>query len=177
MTSGAAQTPQFALPPLPELRSVKVFGRNIRYYDFGSGQALVLIHGIGGDADDWAFCLHALSASHRVIALDLLGFGRSDKPLIDYSIAGFVELLERFLRTLDIKRATLIGGSLGGWIAAAFALQFADVVDRLGPRRHSRRLGRHGGFAGGSSRFQPRSHARGVRAIVPRQDPGDGQPH
>ena len=114
MTSGAAQTPQFALPPLPELRSATVFGRNIRYYDLGSGPTLALIHGIGGDADDWAFCLHALSTSYRVIALDLLGFGRSDKPLIDYSIAGFVEVLERFLRTLDIERATLIGGSLGG---------------------------------------------------------------
>jgi len=131
MTSGAAQTPQFALPPLPELRSATVFGRNIRYYDLGSGPTLALIHGIGGDADDWAFCLHALSTSYRVIALDLLGFGRSDKPLIDYSIAGFVEVLERFLRTLDIERATLIGGSLGGWIAAALALQSPEAVGKL----------------------------------------------
>ncbi|MFZ0792386.1 MAG: alpha/beta fold hydrolase [Candidatus Korobacteraceae bacterium] len=113
------------------MRSTAVFGRNIRYYDTGSGPTMALIHGIGGDADDWAFCLRPLSASHRVIALDLLGFGRSDKPVIDYSIAGFVKVLERFFRTLDIERATLIGGSLGGWIAAAFALQFPDMVDKL----------------------------------------------
>jgi len=116
---------------LPELRSATVFGRKIRYYDLGSGPSLVLIHGIGGDADDWAFRLQALSASHRVIALDLLGFGRSDKPLIDYSIASFVEALKRFLRTLPIEPTTLIGGSLGGWIAAAFALRFPEAVDKL----------------------------------------------
>lgn len=131
MSAEDSPSPQFTLPPLPELRSLRVFGRTIRYYDLGSGPALVLIHGIGGDADDWAFCLQGLSASHRVIALDLLGFGRSDKPLIDYSIAGFVEVLQRFLRTLEIERATFMGGSLGGWIAAAFALQFPDAVDKL----------------------------------------------
>ncbi len=123
--------PPFALPPLPELRSTTVFGCTIRYYDVGSGPPMVLIHGIGGDADDWAFCLEALAASHRVIALDLLGFGRSDKPHIEYSIAGFVEVLERFLRGLDIARATLVGGSLGAWIAAAFALHFPEAIDKL----------------------------------------------
>ncbi len=92
---------------------------------------LVLIHGIGGDADDWAFCLDALASSHRVIALDLPGFGRSDKPLIDYTIAGFVEMLERFLRNLGIERAALIGHSLGGWIAATYALTFPHRVDKL----------------------------------------------
>jgi 2-hydroxy-6-oxonona-2,4-dienedioate hydrolase len=131
MSAADSQSSQFVLPPLPELRSATVFGCNLRYYDLGSGPSLVLIHGIGGDADDWAFCLQALSASHRVIALDLLGFGRSDKPAINYTIAGFVEVLERFLRALAIKHATLLGGSLGGWIAGAFALQFPDVVDKL----------------------------------------------
>lgn len=127
MTS-LAQSP---LPESPELRSISVFGRAVRYYDVGSGPPLVLIHGIGGDADDWALCLEALASSHRVIALDLLGFGRSDKPHIEYSISGFVEVLGRFLDALDIARATLIGGSLGGWIAAAFALHAPQSVDKL----------------------------------------------
>ena len=121
----------FTLPPRPELRSATVFGRAIKYYDVGSGSALVLVHGLGGDADDWAFCLEALAASHRVIALELLGFGRSDKPHIEYTIAGYVEVLDRFLRTLDIERATLAGHSLGGAIAATFALQFPQAVDKL----------------------------------------------
>lgn len=123
--------PQFALPPLPPLLGTKVFGQTIRYYDVGSGSPLVLIHGIGGDADDWAFSLEALASSHRVIALDLLGFGRSDKPYLDYSIDVFVEGLERFLRSLGIARTSLVGHSLGGWIAASFALRSPEAVDNL----------------------------------------------
>jgi len=121
----------FILPALPELRTTSYFGRNIRYYDIGSGPPLVLIHGIGGDADEWAFCLEPLSASHRVIALDLLGFGRSDKPFLAYSIAVFVEVLEAFLHKLQLARPTLIGESLGGWITAAYALQDPQAVDKL----------------------------------------------
>jgi pimeloyl-ACP methyl ester carboxylesterase len=125
------QVPHFAMPPLPELRGASVFGQKICYYDVGDGPALVLLHGIGGDADDWAFCLHPLSKLHRVVALDLLGFGRSDKPHIDYSIAGFVEVLLRFLPAVGIEHASLVGDSMGGWIAASFALQFPAAVDKL----------------------------------------------
>ena len=129
--SNASETPHFALPGLPELREQKVFGRSIRYYDTGSGPPLVRVHGLGGDADQWAFCLPGLGRSNRVVALDLLGFGRSDKPGIDYRIAGFVEVLDRFLSALDIPRASLLGHSLGGWIVASFALQYPDRVNKL----------------------------------------------
>src|SRR4029077_18597256 len=118
--------PAFTPGALPPLRSATVFGRTICYYDVGRGPALVLVHGVGGDADQWAFCYAALSASHRVIALDLLGFGRSDKPLIDYRIAGFVEVLDRFLTNIGIARAHFLGHSLGGWIVTAFALRFPE---------------------------------------------------
>jgi pimeloyl-ACP methyl ester carboxylesterase len=123
--------PQWVFPPLPELRSTTVFGRTIKYYDVGSGPPLLLIHGIGGDADEWVFCLEPFSASHRVIALDLLGFGRSDKPLIDYHIAGFVEVVDQFLQALKLERAAILGESLGGWIASAFALEFPHIVEKL----------------------------------------------
>ena len=131
MESSQPQPSQSVLPPLPELRTTSFFGRNIRYYDIGSGTPLVPIHGIGGDADEWVFCFKSLSASHRVIALDLLGFGRSDKPAIEYCIAVFVEVIDHFLSALKISRVSLVGSSLGGWIAAAFALQFPDRVDEL----------------------------------------------
>jgi len=131
MSSSPLQSPQFSLPALPPLLSTHVFGCTIRYYDVGSGPPLVLLHGLGGDADDWAFCLEALSASYRVIAPDLLGFGRSGKPHIDYTISGFVEVLEHFLRGLNIERTTLLGHSLGGWVAATFALRFPEAVHKL----------------------------------------------
>jgi pimeloyl-ACP methyl ester carboxylesterase len=123
--------PKFELPALPQLREATVFAQKIRYYDTGRGPPLVLVHGVGGDADQWAFCLDALAASHRIIALDLLGFGRSDKPLIDYRIAGFVEVLDRFLTTVGIAKASFLGHSLGGWIVATFALRFPEKIDKL----------------------------------------------
>lgn len=123
--------PQLIIPPLPELLTTTVVGRSIKYYDVGSGPPLVLLHGIGGDADEWAFCFERLSRSHRVVALDLLGFGRSDKPPIEYTIAGFVEVVEQFLNVLNLKRVNLLGESLGGWIASAFALKFPQRVDKL----------------------------------------------
>ena len=124
----AAELP---FPPLPKLHTATVFGCAIRYYDVGSGPALLLIHGLGGDADEWAFCFEPFSRSHRVIALDLIGFGRSDKPLIEYRIAVFVEVLEQFLESLNIERPSVLGESLGAWIAASFGLKFPQRVDKL----------------------------------------------
>jgi 2-hydroxy-6-oxonona-2,4-dienedioate hydrolase len=131
MAAESSPDPRRALPVPPKLRSTTVFGRTVRYYDVGQGRPLVLIHGMGGDADEWALCFSALRGSHRVIALDMLGFGRSDKPLLDYCIAFFVEALDHFLRSLGIERPTLVGSSLGGWVAAAFALESPASVDNL----------------------------------------------
>jgi triacylglycerol lipase len=130
MSTPPLPEPQFQLPSLPELRNVTVSGRRICYYDSGAGSSLVLIHGIGSDADEWAFCLGALGAAHRVVALDLPGFGRSDKPAIEYNVAGFVDTLRGFLQALGIERVSLMGSSLGGWITAAFALRFPAMVDK-----------------------------------------------
>jgi pimeloyl-ACP methyl ester carboxylesterase len=69
-----------------------------------SAKALPSCSRVAGDADQWAFCLESLAASHRVIAIDLPGFGSSDKPLIDYRIARSVEFLDRFLDVIDIRR-------------------------------------------------------------------------
>ncbi len=119
------------LPKLPDLRSVQVFRQTIRYYDQGEGPALLLVHGLGADADVWAHCLEPLSRHYRVIAPDLLGFGRSGKPLLSYRIATFVEVLDRFLQAVAVPRASIIGNSMGGWISAAFALRFPERVSRL----------------------------------------------
>lgn len=131
MDPSPSVTCHFELPPLPPLRSTTVFGQTIRYYDVGVSPPLVLIHGLGGDADDWAFCLGPLSARHRVIAFDLLGFGRSDKPAIQYTIARYVEVLDCFLDNLKIQQTSIVGHSLGGWIAASFALKSPQAVDKL----------------------------------------------
>ena len=120
-----------AIANLPPLKSVQVFGQTIRYYDRGQGEPLLLIHGLGADADVWVCCLKPLSRSYRVIAPDLLGFGRSSKPLINYRLTTFVEVVDRFLQALALPRVTILGNSMGAWISAAFALRFPERVNRL----------------------------------------------
>jgi pimeloyl-ACP methyl ester carboxylesterase len=67
-----------------------------------------------------------LSQKYRVLALDQIGFGQSDKPVIDYTIQTYVDFLNEFLHELKIEKASLVGESLGGWISAAYALETAS---------------------------------------------------
>lgn len=112
-------------------RFVTVFGAKIYYIDRGSGPVVVLIHGVGDQASVWSKSIAPLSAKHRVIALDLIGFGHSDKPLLDYRVDTFVDFLTGFLNALNVSRASLVGNSLGGWVAAQYALRHPESVDRL----------------------------------------------
>jgi pimeloyl-ACP methyl ester carboxylesterase len=115
--------------PLPAQHRVRVFGQNIAYYDMGKAASadqpiLVLVHGYGSQADvDFGPSLPALAKHRRVIALDQIGAGQSDKPLIAYRVQTYVEFLAEFLRTVGITRFDLAGESLGGWVAAAYAEQ------------------------------------------------------
>ena len=62
---------------------------------------------------------------------DQIGFGKSDKPIVNYRIRTYVDFLDQFCKQLKIERATLVGNSMGGWIAAAFTAAFPDRVDKL----------------------------------------------
>jgi len=115
----------------PAGNSVRVFGANLHYVDAGSGSVVVLLHGLADDVGVWESVMPALATKHRVIALDQIGFGRSDKPLLGYRAGTFVDFLDGFLNELKIDRASLVGNSLGGWIAANFALAHPERIDRL----------------------------------------------
>ena len=125
--STQAQTPlPLLVKPgvLPAQKSVPVFGQKIAYYDVGTGPTLVLVHGFGSQAMfDWGNVIMPLAKTHRVIALDQIGFGASDKPFVDYSIQTFVDFLGEFLRTLKVEHFDLAGESLGGWIVASYTIQ------------------------------------------------------
>jgi len=113
--------PESSLPPH---KSTLVFGQKIVYYDTGTGPTLVLVHGFGSQARfDWGKVIVPLSRHHRVIALDEIGWGGSDKPFIDYSVQTFVDFLGEFLRTLKVEHFDLAGESLGGWIVADYTLE------------------------------------------------------
>jgi pimeloyl-ACP methyl ester carboxylesterase len=118
-------------PPMPPEKAVQVYGQNIHYYEAGRGANLVFIHGLGGEASHWALNIGPVAHSYHVYALDQIGFGKSDKPFIEYKIETFVDFLKEFMRVLDIPTATLVGNSLGGWIAADFAARYPGQVDML----------------------------------------------
>jgi pimeloyl-ACP methyl ester carboxylesterase len=73
----------------------------------------------------------ALASKYRVFVPDQIGFGKSDKPIMNYRVATLVEFLDQFYQKLGIEKATLVGNSLGGWTAAAFAIARPEKVDKL----------------------------------------------
>ena len=130
----AGKTPESLLMPessLPMKKTVSVFGQRIAYYDTGAGPVVVLVHGFASEARfDWGNVLLPLAKHHRVIALDQIGFGASEKPLIDYSIQTYVDFLGEFLRVMKVKEFTLIGESLGGWISALYTIEALGPVNQ-----------------------------------------------
>lgn len=114
-----------------DLHSVSVKGIRTVYWECGSGSVLLLVHGMFGDHLDWEPVLAPLAARHRVLAVDLPGFGESEKPDVDYSAEFFVTALAELLDHLSVRRATLVGNSFGGILASRFALARPDRVERL----------------------------------------------
>ena len=115
----------------PADKEAIIYGVKIHYVEAGSGPVVILLHGLGGNAANWAFNINALAQKYRVIAPDQIGFGRSDKPLINYHVGTYVDFLDGLCRQLNIERASLVGNSLGGWIAAAYTLAHPEKVERL----------------------------------------------
>jgi len=104
-------------------------------FDRGEGDLFVLLHGVENDGSFWNQVALAVSSRNRVVALDLLGFGRSPKPhdipyTVDDHIASIEQTLESLLRTSD-QQLTLVGHSLGAIISAAFARKHPERVKRL----------------------------------------------
>lgn len=116
---------------LPQEKTAVVFGQNIRYFEAGQGPAVILLHGMGGIKESWMGNFGALAAGSHVYAIDQIGFGHSDKPLLDYKVATFVDFLYAFMQTQNIGKATLVGNSFGGWIALDFTVQHPDMVEKL----------------------------------------------
>ncbi len=115
----------------PAAKTATVFGAKIHYLEAGSGPAVILLHGLGGDNSSWTPTIAPLAAKFRVLAPDQIGFGRSDKPMLNYRVATLVDFLDGFMKQVGAERASLVGNSLGGFAAAAFALAHPEKVDRL----------------------------------------------
>jgi len=114
-----------------EDRYIKVGDANIRYWAMGSGSPLLLIHGLGASVEYWQQNIEPLSQHCRVYAMDLLGFGRSDKPRIEYSLHYAAQFIADFMDAQGIERASLVGNSMGGLISLQFAIEFPERLDKL----------------------------------------------
>src|SRR5215211_6161059 len=112
-------------------KEITIYGQKIHYVEAGSGPNLILLHGLGGSSQVWQFNIGPLAEKYHVFVPDQIGFGKSDKPLVNYRIRTYVDFLDQFCKQLKIDRATLVGNSMGGWIAAIFAATYPDRVDKL----------------------------------------------
>jgi 3-oxoadipate enol-lactonase len=111
--------------------TVKVNDINMYYEIHGQGEPLVIINGLGSDITDFMPIAHRLSQKFRVLAFDNRGAGRTDKPDIPYTIEMMAEDTAALMDAADIKRAHIMGISMGGRIALALALQHPDKVRSL----------------------------------------------
>ena len=112
-------------------RWVQVAGAPVNVIDIGEGDPLVFIHGLSGSWVNWLENIPHFATSHRVIAMDLPGFGHSPMPVDRISISGYARIVDELLQGLDIDRAVIVGNSMGGFIGAELALQFATRVEKL----------------------------------------------
>ncbi len=97
----------------------------------GTGETLLLVHGMAGSSDTWRHVMPKLSSRYRVLAPDLPGHGASAKPRGDYSLGAYAATLRDLLDALDIERVTVVGQSLGGGVAMQLAYQFPERCERL----------------------------------------------
>lgn len=131
------RTPEDRFDNLPDFpftpRFVEVGGLTVHYIDEGSGEPILMLHG----EPTWSFLyrkmIGPLARTHRVLAPDFIGFGRSDKPAdpSDYSFQLHAETLAGFVEKLDLSDITLVVHDLGGMIGLWFAGQNAHLIKRL----------------------------------------------
>ncbi|BAU10284.1 alpha/beta hydrolase fold-containing protein [Leptolyngbya sp. NIES-3755] len=116
------------LPPLEKL-IWDWNGHSIRYTVMGTGQPLVLVHGFGASIGHWRKNIPVLAeAGYQVFAIDLLGFGGSDKPALDYTVELWVELLKDFWAANIQRPAVFVGNSIGGLLCMMVLAQHPEIA-------------------------------------------------
>jgi pimeloyl-ACP methyl ester carboxylesterase len=112
-------------------RWITVGDRPMNVISLGSGPTIVFIHGLTGSWQNWLEQLPVFARDHRVIAMDLPGFGASPMPSEKISIPGYGRHVRALLGELGVERAVVVGNSMGGFIGVEIAIQFPELVDRL----------------------------------------------
>jgi len=131
----AARSPRGPLKgpvyPLQE-KSVELLGAKIVYVEGGVGETVIFVHGVGGALLDWEKVLPYFAQRYHTIALDQPGFGKSEKQMdYHYSIDNNAKILLGLMDAKGIQKAHIIGNSMGGEVAAYFAIHYPERVDKL----------------------------------------------
>lgn len=118
------------------LRSIEVLGTPVTYVEMGPdgkkpAPPIVFVHGLSGCWQNWLENIPRFASSHRVLALDLPGFGASPMPPWDIDIPAYGRLLSSFCSALEVGPCVLVGNSMGGFIAAETTINHPDQVERL----------------------------------------------
>lgn len=121
---------------VPDAQLVETTSGQLQVLDTGEPPAagslpVVLVHGSAGAINWWDDLIPILRESHRVVAIDMLGYGGSNKPDSDYSIETQAALVAQVLAKLDVRQAVIVGHSLGGKVVTSLAEQSPDLVAGL----------------------------------------------
>jgi len=143
---------------MAEEKFVTVGENKIRYLEDGhSDHTVVLVHGLGASAERWEHVIPYLRKKFHLIIPDLIGYGYSDKPDVDYTIEFFEKFLSEFLETVGITKSTVIGSSLGAQAAVECAINQNKSIQKLVLVAPS----------GINRRTNPASDAYGMAAMYP----------
>ncbi|MDR7075196.1 pimeloyl-ACP methyl ester carboxylesterase [Neobacillus niacini] len=117
---------------------IDFLGGQISYYDAGGvrtrcleagqGETVFFLHGIGGHAEAFVKNVTTLSKHYRVVAVDLLGHGLTDKPDCDYEIPDYVQHMKDLMKAMGVEKAHFVGESLGGWVSFWLAYNHPELV-------------------------------------------------
>jgi pimeloyl-ACP methyl ester carboxylesterase len=131
-TAGAASS-----GPAPQSLSMQSLGLKLAYLRVspekpeGRRTPVFIVHGIGGHKEDWTSLLQAVGGSRQAVAMDMIGFGGSDKSSPGITITQQANALRDLMDKEAAPRAVLVGNSLGAWVVATFAAKYPDRVERL----------------------------------------------
>ncbi|HSS58472.1 MAG TPA: alpha/beta hydrolase [Solirubrobacteraceae bacterium] len=109
----------------------EIDGREVNYCELGEGPAVVFVHGLGASWQSWLENMPDLARDHRVVAVDLPGFGYSEMPREDISIERYASWTCRLMDRLGIDSAAVVGNSMGGFVGADLAIRYPQRVQRL----------------------------------------------
>ncbi len=127
-------------PPLPfadvnygfPTKHTLVNGINVHYIDEGKGEkTLILVHGLASNAGFWRYNIAELSSKYRVIAVDLPGYGKSDKGVYPYTLTFYADIISGLVKQLNLSTIYYAGNSMGGQIGIWFCLRHPEQVEKL----------------------------------------------